>query len=162
MEAVEERPTRQSEPSSLGHEGILAELQGRWVGRDSVRVFLVGFLLAAAFFLVEAGLAEIALARRAECVEQLSRLRLAPAVEQACMPEFEYFLARSLSRGFFAPAESATSGPAAWLLMASAYGLLGGVVARMKSWHGVGIYLGVHLALIMVLMSVDFLSRFIV
>jgi len=35
-------------------------------------------------------------------------------------------------------------------------------LARMKPTRGIGVYLGVHLALLMVLMSLDFLSQFIV
>ncbi len=127
-----------------------------------LQLFAIGFLLAAAFFLVEAGAAEILLARRSDCVEQLSRLRLAPNPDQACMSEFQYFLARAVSRGVFASADPEPSGAIAWPLMAGLYGLMGGTLARMRPARGIGVYLGVHLALLMVLMSLDFLSQFIV
>ena len=129
---------------------------------NQLQLFAIGFLLAAAFFLVEAGAAEILLARRSDCIEQLSRLRLAPSPEQACMSEFQYFLARAVSRGVFASADPEPSGAIAWPLMAGLYGLMGGALARMRPTRGIGVYLGVHLALLMVLMSLDFLSQFIV
>ena len=130
--------------------------------RDPLGVFVIGFLLAASFFLIEAGAAEVMLAQRADCVEKLGRLRLAPSPEQACMSEFQYFLARAVSRGVFAAADPQPSGAIAWPLMAGLYGLIGGALARLKPTRGVGVYLGVHLAMLMVLMSLDFLSQFIV
>ncbi|HLF36490.1 MAG TPA: hypothetical protein VI520_01000, partial [Anaerolineales bacterium] len=77
---------------------------------DSLRVFAIGFLLAAGFFLIEAGAAEVMLARRADCVEQLGRMRLAPNPEQACMSEFQYFLTRAVSRGVFVSTDPEPSG----------------------------------------------------
>jgi hypothetical protein len=137
-------------------------VSGVSIASEPLRVFAIGFLLAAAFFLVEAGAAEIVLARRSDCVEQLGRMRLAPNPEQACMSEFQFFLARAVSRGVFVSADPEPSGAIAWPLMAGLYGLMGGALARMKPTRGIGVYLGVHLALLMVLMSLDFLSRFIV
>ena len=129
---------------------------------DQLRLFAIGFLLAASFFLIEAGAAEVMLARRADCVEHLGRMRLAPNPEQACMSEFQYFLARAVSRGVFVSTNPELSGAIAWPLMAGLYGLIGGALARLRPTRGVGVYLGVHLALLMVLMSLDFLSQFIV
>lgn len=129
---------------------------------DSVRLFGIGFLLAASFFLIEAGAAEVMLARRSDCVEQLGRMRLAPNPEQACMSEFQYFLARAVSRGVFVPADPEPPGAVVWPLMAGMYGLIGGALARLEPTRGVGVYFGIHLALLMVLMSLDFLSQFIV
>ncbi len=130
--------------------------------RDPLLVFAIGFLLAAAFFLIEAGAAEIVLARRSDCVEQLGRMRIAANPEQACMSEFQFFLARAVSRGVFVSADPEPSGAIAWPLMAGLYGLMGGALARMKPTRGIGVYLGVHVAVLMVLMSLDFLSQFIV
>jgi len=148
------------EPRAAKPEGRI--LSGVSIASEPLRVFAIGFLLAASFFLIEAGAAEVMLAGRADCIEQLGRMRLAPNPEQACMSEFQYFLVRAVSRGVFVSADPEPSGAIAWPLMAGLYGLIGGALARLKPARGVGVYLGVHLALLMVLMSLDFLSQFIV
>ena len=162
METTDVRIAKGDPGSDQDRQGFLSTMKGDWVAREPLRVFAIGFLLAAAFFLIEAGTAEIVLARRSDCVEQLGRMRLPPNPEQACMSEFQFFLTRAVSRGVFAPADPEPSGAVAWPLMAGLYGLMGGALARMKPTRGIGVYLGVHLALLMVLMSLDFLSQFIV
>ena len=155
---------RKGEPAAETRKGEPAAETGNGVSiaSEPLRIFAIGFLLAAAFFLIEAGAAEIVLARRSDCVEQLGRMRLAPNPEQACMSEFQFFLARAVSRGVFVSADPEPSGAIAWPLMAGLYGLMGGALARMKPTRGIGVYLGVHMAVLMVLMSLDFLSQFIV
>ena len=145
-----------------GGEPVGGTVSGVSIASEPLRTFAIGFLLAAGFFLIEAGAAEVMLARRADCVEQLGRMRLAPNPEQACMSEFQYFLTRAVSRGVFVSTDPEPSGAIAWPLMAGLYGLIGGALARMKPARGIGVYLGVHLALLMVLMSLDFLSQCIV
>ena len=162
METTDVRIAKGDQGSDQDRQGLLSTMNGVWLAREPLRVFAIGFLLAAAFFLIEAGAAEIVLARRSDCVEQLGRMRLAPNPEQACMSEFQFFLARAVSRGVFVSADPEPSGAIAWPLMAGLYGLMGGALARMKPTRGIGVYLGVHLALLMVLMSLDFLSQFIV
>ena len=129
---------------------------------DRLWLFLIGFLIASAFFLVEAGAAEIMQARRAACLEGLANFRLAPDPNEACMSEFQYFLTNAMSRGLFTVVGPDPAPMLAWPVMAVLYGLLGGAVAQMRPTHAVGVYLGAHLMLLMVLMSVDFLSQFIV
>ena len=127
-----------------------------------MRLFLIGFLFASAFFFIEAGSAEIMQARRDACVDGLASFRLAPDPNQACMSEFQFFLTKALSRGLFAAMDPEPPGMLAWPVMSALYGLLGGAVAQMRPPHAIGVFLGAHLMLLMVLMSVDFLSQFIV
>lgn len=127
---------------------------------DSERVhrFLVGFLIAAAAFFVEAGVAEIALARNSECVRSLSGLRLAPNPDEACMSELGRYVAQSVSRaGFGADTPQAL----VWLLLAAGYGLLGGAFSQLRLQIAVAGYLIVHALLLAGFTSIAFLSQFI-
>ena len=66
---------------------------------ERLQRFLIGFLFAMAFFLIEAGIAEVLLARNEVCLQNLSDFRLSPDPNRVCMSEFEFFLARGRSRG---------------------------------------------------------------
>jgi hypothetical protein len=86
----------------------------------------VAMLLAAALFLIEAGVAEIMLASEATCREGLTYQRLAPLPEDTCLPDWQSYMLRAVSRGVVgllfpnAPALLAT------LTMAVIYILIGG------------------------------------
>lgn len=126
---------------------------------ERLRRFLVGFLLAAAFFLVEAGVAEIALARNAACVDSLARFRLAPNPEQYCMSELGRQVAASVSRAAF---DGETPQVLVWGLLAIGYGLLGGAFGQLSPRRALAGYLIVHLLLLIGFTSVGYLSQFIV
>lgn len=120
--------------------------------------FLVGFLIAAAVFFVEAGVAEIALARNAQCVRSLSRVRLAPNADEACMSELGRYVAQSVSRAAFG---ADTPQALVWLLLAAGYGLLGGAFSQLRLQLAVVGYLIVHVLLLAGFTSIAFLSQFI-
>jgi len=124
--------------------------------------FLIGFLFAVAFFLIEAGAAEVLLARNEVCLESLSDFRLSPDPNEACMSEFEFFLARGLSRGAFGTLSPETSTFVAWPILAVFYGLVGGGFAQLPLRAAIGGFLIVHLILLMAFMAVDYMSQFII
>ncbi|MCZ6530933.1 MAG: hypothetical protein O6949_11490 [Chloroflexi bacterium] len=129
---------------------------------DRPQRFLIGFLFAMAFFLIEAGVAEVLLARNEACLATLSEFRLAPDPGEVCMSEFEFFLARGLSRGVIGTLSPATSGFIAWPIIAVLYGLIGGGFAQLSLRAAIGGYLIVHVMLLMAFISVDYISQFIV
>lgn len=124
--------------------------------------FLIGFLFAAAFFLAEAGTGEIMLARNATCIEDLSRFRLAPNPTEVCLSEFGLHLAEALSRGVVATLSPGTPALLIWPLMAIFNGLIGGGFAQLSLRNAVVGYLILHVVLLMVFMSVGYISQFIV
>lgn len=126
---------------------------------DQLQRFLIGFLLAAAFFFVEAGVAEILLARNASCLESLARLRLAPDPNELCMSEFGFHLAGSVSRAMF---DAEAPRLLVWPLLGVAYGLIGGALAQLSLRRAVVAYLMLHLLLLAGFTSFGYLAQFIV
>lgn len=126
---------------------------------DRVHRFLVGFLLAAALTLVEAGVAEILLARNAACVDSLVQFRLSPDPFAYCMSEFSYHLAGSASHAF---AKADAPALLVFPLLAAVYGLIGGGLAQLDLRRAVFGYLAAHILLLIVFTVVRYLSQFIV
>lgn len=153
MEQLEQE-ARVVEPAEATSEGSLFRLDG-----DRLHRFLVGFLIAAAFFFVEAGVAEIALARNAECVRSLARMRLAPNPGEACMSELERYLAGSVSRATF---DADAPQLVVWTVLASGYGLIGGAFSQLRLRRAIAGYLILHVLLLAGFTSIGFLSQFIV
>ncbi len=146
---------------TLESEDLLNSLRS-FLSDDRSQRFLIGFLFAMAFFLIEAGLAEVLLARNEVCLETLTEFRLAPDPSEVCMSEFEFFLARGLSRGLFGIISPSTSVFIAWPVIAVLYGLMGGGFAQLSLRAAIGGYLIVHVVLLMAFVSVDYISQFIV
>ncbi len=146
---------------TLASEDLLTSLRS-FLTDDRTQRFLIGFLFAMAFFLIEAGVAEVLLARNETCLASLSEFRLAPDPNEVCMSEFEFFLARSLSRGAIGTLSPGTSAFIAWPIMAVLYGLIGGGFAQLSLRAAIGGFLIVHVILLMAFISVDYISQFIV
>jgi len=146
---------------ALESEDLLTSL-GSFLSDDRSQRFLIGFLFAMAFFLIEAGVAELLLARNETCLASLSEFRLAPDPNVVCMSEFEIFLARGLSRGPIGTLSPATSAFIAWPIIAVLYGLMGGGFAQLSLRPAIGGFLIVHFILLMAFVSVDYISQFIV
>lgn len=92
--------------------------------------FSMGFLFAIGLILVEIGIAQIYLDKDARCREALpsGRILLDPFSE--CTSEVGIYFLRALSRGPFAAERSEVPDVLAWVILASAYGLLAGFLAQ--------------------------------
>jgi len=146
---------------TLESEDLLNSLRS-FLSDDRVQRFLIGFLFAMAFFLIEAGVAEVLLARNEVCLETLAEYRLAPDPGEVCMSEFEFFLARGLSQGAIGTLSPSTSAFIIWPIMAVLYGLIGGGFAQLSLRAAIAGFLIVQIILLMAFMSVDYISQFIV
>ena len=134
----------------------------QFLSDDRPQRFVIGFLFGMAFFFITAGLAEVLLARNESCIAQLSDFRLAPNPNEVCMSEFEFYLARGMSRGIMGIFSPETSVFVAWPAMAIFFGLLGGGLAQLPLRAAIIGFAIVYVLLLMAFMSVDFMSQFIV
>jgi hypothetical protein len=132
------------------------------IGGDSLQRALIGFLLAAALALVEAGYGEIVLADNQACLQRLRGIRLAPPPTVACASEFTLNLAESLSGGVLGVLSEGAPRAVGWILSAALYGLAGAGFAQLKPRQAAIGFLIVHAALVMVFVAVNYLSQFIV
>lgn len=129
--------------------------------RDRLLAFLVGALAVAAIFLVEAGLAEIALARDAECIEATERMRFGPPARLACLPELAADLLKAVSRGFVQLAAPGAAEMVAWIGMAFFYAIIGGTISQLSFRWAISSYFALHLLVVLVSGSIGYLSRYI-
>lgn len=123
---------------------------------------MIGFLLAAALFLVEAGWGEITLARSEACAQSLRGLRMAPDPREACASEFTLYLSESLSTGLVGVFAPEAPRAVAWLAMLLLYGLAGAGLAQLRLRPALIGYLVGHVVLVMLLVGANYLSQFIV
>ncbi len=94
------------------------------------KTFLIGALLAMAFFFIAAGIVEMAIAIDQECRDSVASVRLAPDPFTVCLPEWKYYGLRAMSRGVvwaFNPESAPILG---WLVMSLIYAVLGGISAQ--------------------------------
>lgn len=123
--------------------------------------FLIGALLATAFFLIEAGVAEIYLARDAQCQAMIDNLRIGFSSQDVCMPKWVVFMLGALSRGIVGLLWPKAPSILAWLSMGGFYAVLGGGCGQMSSRWGILIYLAGHIMLVALLAGLGYLSQFI-
>ena len=125
------------------------------------KTFLIGALLAMAFFFIVAGIAEIAIAMDQECRDSVAAVRLSPDPFTVCLPEWKYYGLRAVSRGVvwaFNPEATPIFG---WLVMSLIYAVLGGINAQAFGRRGIIAFLGIFLALIALLAGLGFMKTFI-
>jgi len=123
--------------------------------------FLVGALLAMAFFLIEAGVAEIYLARDAQCQAMIDSLRIGFSSQDVCTPKWVVFMLGALSRGIVGLLWPKAPSIFAWLSMGGFYAVLGGGCGQMSPRWGMLIYLAGHIMLVALLAGLGYLSQFI-
>ncbi len=111
---------------------------------------------------MEAGLAEIWLARNAECLEELRAMRIPPPTATVCFSEFELYLSQAASRGIVGVFRPEASNAIAWLVMGLLYGTLGATIAQFSPRYAIPGYFGVHLILLMGFTATGYLAQFIV
>jgi len=125
------------------------------------KTFLIGALLATAFFFIVAGIAEIAIAMDQECRDSVAAVRLSPDPFTVCLPEWKYYGLRAVSRGVvwaFNPEAAPIFG---WLVMSLIYAVLGGINAQAFGRRGIIAFLGIFLALIALFAGLGFMKTFI-
>jgi hypothetical protein len=125
------------------------------------KTFLIGALLAMAFFLIAAGIVEMAIAIDQECRDSVASVRLAPDPFTVCLPEWKYYGLRAMSRGVvwaFNPESAPIFG---WLVMSLIYGVLGGMSAQVFGRGGIIAFLGIILALTALFAGFGFMKTFI-
>ena len=122
---------------------------------------MVAALFAAAFFLVEAGVAEICLARDAQCQAMIDNLRIGFGSQDVCMPEWVVFMLEAVSRGVVGLLWPKAPSIFAWLSMGGLYAVLGGGCGQMSPKWGILFYLAGHIMLVAILAGLGYLSQFI-
>jgi hypothetical protein len=125
------------------------------------KAFLVGALLAMAFFLIAAGFVEIAIAIDQDCRDSVAAVRLSPDPFTVCLPEWKYYGLRATSRGvvwLFNPEAAPILG---WLVMGMIYAVLGGISAQVFGRQGIIAFLGMILAIIALFAGLGYMKRFI-
>lgn len=130
------------------------------LGPDQRRA-LLGGLLAASFFLIEAGVIEIILGLDQECRRTAGNLRLAPDPFTACMPEWQWLFLHSASRGFLWLINNSTPALLAGLIMGVVYAVVGAMSASLFKGRGLFIFLAVHLFLVAGIAGLGYLGRYI-
>lgn len=123
--------------------------------------FMVGALFAAAFFLVEAGVAEILLGQNAQCEAMVSGMRLRFGLEDVCTPDWVVYMLGALSRGIIGLIMPSAPALLAWLSMGAIYAIAGGGCGQLTPRWGVAIYLAGHIALVALLAGLGYISQFI-
>jgi hypothetical protein len=122
---------------------------------------IAGALLAASFFLVEAGVVEIILGLDLECRRSVGSLRLAPDPFSACMPEWQWRFMNAASRGFIWLFNPNASALLSGLGMGAFYSVVGALCAFMFRVRGIGAFLAIHLAIMAVVAGFSFLGQYI-
>ena len=125
------------------------------------KTILVGALIAVAFFLIVAGITEIAITMDQDCRDSVLSVRLSPDPFTVCLPEWKYFGLRAVSRGFvwlFNPEAAPVFG---WMVMGLIYALLGGIFARTFGRQGILAFIGSMLAIIAIIAGLGFMKKFI-
>jgi hypothetical protein len=122
---------------------------------------MVGALFAAAFFLVEAGIAEILLANHAQCEAMVSNMRLRYGLQEVCTPEWVVYMLNAISRGIVGLIWPEVPAFMAWLTMGGLYAIAGGGCGQLSPRWGVVIYLAGHIALVALLAGLGYISQFI-
>lgn len=125
------------------------------------KTFLVGALLAMAFFFITAGIVEIAIAIDQDCRDALALVRMSPDPFTVCLPEWKYYGLRAASRGvvwFFNPEAAPILG---WLSMSLIYAVLGGISAQVFGRRGIIAFLGLFLAIVALIAGLGYMKTFI-
>lgn len=164
----DEKSAEQSEQAAYADQRVdaadqklagLAEDLKPAINRSRIERFMIGFLFALSFYLIEAGLAEVLLARNAACIESLTQYRLAPNPFEVCMSELGLFATHSVSRGFFGPD---APGIIAWPVMGMLYALAGGGLAQLSLRRAIAAFLVLQTIVVAIFTAVGYLSQFIV
>jgi len=129
--------------------------QARWKER-----LVVGALLGAALFLLEAGIGQVALGRDAACRESAAAVRLG-SPDTMCLPEIGLAATRSLAYGpggrLFPEAPPAV----AWITSAVLYAALGSACAQLTPSRAIGTFVSINAVVVGAVAFFTYISRYI-
>ena len=125
------------------------------------KTFLIGALIAMAFFFIAAGIAEIAIAMDQECRDSVAAVRLSPDPFTVCLPEWKHYGLRAVSRGVVWTFSTEAAPIFGWLVMSMIYAVLGGISAQVFGRRGIIAFLGMFLALLALFAGIGFMKTFI-
>lgn len=111
---------------------------------------LVGAMLAAALFFVEAGVGLVVLGNDAVCREQADRLRFRFVTDDACLSDMESQFFETLLRGPLFSADDEVPLLLALGFTALIYGLLGAIAAQFSLKWGLLSFILMHFLLLIV------------
>ncbi len=134
---------------------------GRLTLDKDQRRALIGALLAASFFLIEAGVIEIILGMDQECRRAVGSLRLAPDPFSVCMPEWQWMFLHAASRGILWLFDASIPAILAGLGMGVLYAIVGAISAAVFRIRGFLVYLGIHIFLVAAVAGLSYLGRYI-
>lgn len=129
--------------------------QVRWRER-----LVVGALLGAALFLLEAGIGQIALGRDAVCRESAAAVRLG-SPETMCLPEVGLAAARSLAHGPGGWLFPESLPAVAWVTSAALYAALGSVCALLTPGRAIGTFFSINAVVVGAVAFFTYISRYI-
>ncbi len=121
-------------------------------------------MLALALFLVEAGAAEVVLARDADCRFHEPPARFGSVRQSTCLGTGEVALLHSLSRGVDRPFASDVDSSLpwiAWILNGALYAVLGGLSAQLPRLWGAALLFGLNVIIVSVLTMLRFLAPYV-
>ncbi|MBN2557008.1 MAG: hypothetical protein JXA97_13830 [Anaerolineales bacterium] len=128
--------------------------------RLNMRWMMMGGLLAAAFFLVQAGAAEIFLSRNAVCLANADQLRIDLLPEEICMPAWQELLLTGAASGILGV--FLRSAPwLGWVLTGGLYFALGVGVTQIRPRIGLTVFLMAHLFMIVIAAMLAYISQYI-
>jgi hypothetical protein len=126
-----------------------------------LRAIAIGALLAVSVYLVEAGVAEILLARDNQCRAAVFNQRLFMDPNSVCMPEWQQLMLQATTQGVLGLVRPEAPALAVWLVMIVLYAGLGGFCARLPTRWALGVFFVVNVGSIALLAGLMYLSRFI-
>ena len=129
--------------------------QARWIER-----LVVGALLGAALFLLEAGIGQVALGRDSVCREAAAALRLG-SPDSMCLPEIGLAATRSLGYGPGGWLLPEAPPAVAWVFSAALYAALGSVCAQLTPGRAIVTFLSINAVLVGVLAFFTYIARYI-
>lgn len=127
-----------------------------------LKQFLLGAILGASFFLVLAGVVEIAISREEQCHSENQRVRLAANNYDVCLPQWESYFLHSTSRGIVWTLNHDAPAPIGWVVMLAFYSFLGGFCAQMSRGWGIITFFAVGLSAVAVFAGMGYFLEFIV
>lgn len=125
------------------------------------KTFLMGALLAMAFFLIAAGVVEISIAIDQDCRDSVASVRLAPDPFTVCLPEWKHYGLRAASRGVVWVLNPEAAPILGWLVMGLIYAILGGISAQVFGRKGIIVFIGLVLAVVALISGLGYMKTFI-
>jgi hypothetical protein len=112
-------------------------------------------------FFIEAGIAEIGLARDAECEGLIQASRTRFLLSDPCLPEWSVYLFGGASRGVVGVMRPEVSLIFAWLVMAVLYAVIGAGCSLLTLRWGLIVFAGIHISLLAALTALGYLAQFV-